>query len=160
ADEEIKVLRREAALAEVDTKTRRVRAIISDERLDRHGTVVLQSGLVRPPDGTLPMLVGHNAAELPIGRWTTFRDRVLKGGIAATEATGVVAADDAHPQAASVWRLLQAGILNSASIGFVARAVREPTVDDRRRYGDGIELVFTESELTEVSLVSVPSNVG
>lgn len=46
------------------------------------------------------------------------------------------------------------------SIGFRPKRVSEPTDDDRKRYGDGVQRIIKEAEWFELSFTAIPCNVS
>ena len=55
----------------------------------------------------------------------------------------------------TVWALVAADVLRGKSIGFLPLELRDPTAEEREK---GARLVISKSLLTELSVVSVPSN--
>lgn len=114
--------------------------VASTQSKDRHGEIVLQEGINIENYMKNPIiLLSHDYWALPIGKATevikTSDKLIIKG---------VFASAEANPVAQQVRKLYEAGILKTVSIGFIAKAWE----------GN----VCTESELLELSFVSVPAN--
>lgn len=117
---------------------RTVRGLASTASVDRHGDVV------EPMGGTwtlpLPLLWGHDHKS-PIG--------VIREATATPEGVRIVAeVVEGVAKADEVWRLIEAGAVDSFSVGFIATK-GEPIPTGTR---------WTAWELIEVSIVAVPSN--
>jgi len=127
-------------------KAEGLRFVMSDETLDRHGDVILASSWqldnFKRTGGIC--LFNHNA-DWPIGNWTDVRveNGALKG-------TLKLAPPGTSTKSDEVARLISAGILKSCSVGFFG-------LEHRPREG-GRGVTFTRAELTECSVVSIPSN--
>lgn len=131
-----------AAKMEGDKK-RTFKVIISTDQVDRHGEVVLQSGIKTDHYMANPVVLwGHNHFEMPIGTCTSMYQE-NRDGKNVTIAEGYFAR---HEKAQACADLYDDGILKTTSIGFIAK----------ERDGN----VITESELLEFSFVSVPANPG
>lgn len=88
-------------------------------------------------------LLNHRWYEVPIGTVTNAEIRPK----------GLWARIRISKTAASVWQLIQEGILKAFSIGFRGRAFQEPDPDKPGSPG-----VWREIELLEISVVNVPAN--
>ncbi|MFA5080294.1 MAG: hypothetical protein WC472_01575 [Candidatus Paceibacterota bacterium] len=120
----------------------RFKIIISTDDEDRQGEIVDQKGLDTSfYEQNSIVLYGHDYKALPIG----LTDKIYKEGNK-TIAEGKFAPESANPFAQQCRRLYDLGMLNTASIGFIAKKM------------EGNRIV--ESELLEWSFVSVPANAG
>lgn len=138
----------------VDPGKREVVSIISTDAIDRDGEVVLPSGLKKKNYAGNPVvLVNHNYESLPIGKslWIkTAGDKVL----AKTYIT------DKTQLGQDVFGLLQDGILNAVSIGFVPSKSGAPTEKEIKARPElaAAKNMIREWELLEYSFVTVPCN--
>lgn len=114
--------------------------IASSEAVDRHGEVIKQDGwdlknyLLNPV-----ILWGHDYWKMPIGKATRIyvEDKKLI-------VEGVWASEKANPEAEQIRNLYLEGMINTVSVGFIAKEYE----------GN----VITKAELLEISLVTVPAN--
>jgi HK97 family phage prohead protease len=123
----------------LDGKTRMVRGYASTNDVDRLGDIVEPTGMIAKLP--VPLLFQHDP-KLVIGAVT---QASIKGNgiwIEASLVTGI-------PQADEVWQLIEAGAIDSFSIGF--RGIRtEPLPTGGLR--------FVTWELFETSIVAIPAN--
>lgn len=133
----------------IDKASGTLEAIFSTEKEDRHGDVVIQDGWDLKNFKKNPVILNsHNygdAAEV-IGKASNVR--VENGKL-----QGVITfAVNENPKAKVIFDLYAGGFLNAFSVGFI---VKKFATDDK-----GITDYYTiaESELLEVSAVSVPAN--
>lgn len=117
---------------------RTIRGLATTNSLDRHGDVVVSKG------GTwklpLPLLWAHDH-QSPIG--------VVREAVATSEGVRITAEIvEGIPKADEVWKLIEAGALDSYSIGFIG-VKGEPIPTGTR---------WDSWELLEISIVAVPSN--
>lgn len=116
-------------------------AIASTETRDRHGDIVKQDGWQLKQFKENPILLFMHDHTKPIGKATkVWVDKT--SGKAKLMFKGVISSATEEARAAK--QLMQEGILNSFSVGFMPLEM------------DGINI--TKSELHEISLVSVPAN--
>jgi len=114
--------------------------IISTQGRDRDGDVVLQDGIDITNYMNNPVvLFGHNYWDLPIGKTIEIIREATQ-----TIAKGVFASAEANPFAQQVRKLYDAGIIKTASIGFIPREYEGNLI--------------TKCELLEWSFVPVPAN--
>ena len=142
-------------IKQIDEESRSLKAVITDNSVDRHNEVVVISG-VKFKD-KLPMLFSHrqpspfseaNPNELPIGYASAFK--VFKNKIEATLTFGSDE-DRINPMSEYVFNQYVFGSMNSFSIGY--RILKEHLGEDGINYLDSIELF-------EVSAVIVPANAN
>lgn len=126
---------------------REVDAIASTDALDAHGQILEQSWILDRYLANPVVLYGHDSFDLPIGKATAVS--VQEGRLVARLQ---FASPEANPRAEQVWQLVQEGILRSVSVAFMPRDVRF-----EKRDGQEV-LVFSNNELTEISVVSIPAN--
>lgn len=129
---------------------RQVRTVCSAESVDRQGDIVVQAGIqlanFQKTGGVV--LWNHDSSE-PVGRALTIA--VVDGKL-----TSLVqfAPEGASPKADSVFQLVKARIVNSASIGF--RPIKSEPIDTRDPWAG---TRYLTCELCEFSFVSVPAQV-
>lgn len=123
----------------VSAGTRKIRGTATTDALDRVGDIVDPAG----GKWILPLsLLWQHKHDHPVG-WVTSVKRSGNGlAIEAEIAAGIGRADE-------VWAMVDAGLVNSFSIGFIGTK-SEPLKGGGRR--------FTEWELIEVSIVTIPAN--
>ena len=127
-------------------KDRLVRFIITTSAPDRERDVVDVNGIDTTAYEANPVvLFGHDYRSLPIGRCVKLQ-RQAKQILATTE----FATADLNPMAEQVYRMVKAGFLKAASIGF---RPLESRYNEVRRGTD-----FLRCELLEWSVVPVPAN--
>ena len=130
----------------------------STNDVDRHGTIINPMGIRTDNYDRNPVFVwGHDAyggngppaLENVLGRVVEYtkNDNAFDIGVRwATEAE--------NPRASMARNMVKGGILNAVSIGFIPNQEKMVTKDV-----DGIDIpVYEETELVEVSLVTVPAN--
>lgn len=140
-----------SSLLGVDEATASARFVISTQRQDRDGDVVISTGVQLENFRKNPVvLYGHGQdpvyGTLPIGKVTAID--VRKNHIEAT-----LQFDVADPRAMTVFRKIADGYLNATSIGFMPLAGEELSSE---YWYPGVR--FDSWELLEVSVVPTPAN--
>ena len=131
--------------------------IASDESVDRHNDVILQSGwnLVNFMKNPV-FLQGHWSFDLPIGRVINATvDQVNKQLIITVQFSKT------YSYSQTIFNLYKEKIMNSVSVGF--RPTKWKWKDETPEgewMWDPADRVFVEQELLEVSAVSIPANVN
>jgi len=133
---------RSKALGDIDSG---VDFIMSSGSVDRMGEVILPSAWDLKSFKNNPIALYQHDPDEPIGRWENVK--VVKNQLVGTL---VMADEDTSDDINAIRALLSQGILKAVSVGFMARAYREDEKTD--------SLVFTDVELLEASLVSIPAN--
>lgn len=140
------------------------RFVISDERVNRYGDVVLQSGWRMGDFARNPVALwqhGMDAAQgnEPIGAWS---DVSIQMGASPRLVGTLRYASDASPFAARLEKLTAGGYLRAVSPTFMASGARKPKDDDERaRYGLGqYGVLIEQADLWEVSVVAVGAQPG
>lgn len=131
-----------------DPERRRIRFIASTEAVDRSGDVVVQDGIELSAYRNNPVVLWNHDHETPIARASTIgleNGRLV--GAADFPPAGVSADSD------RVYGLIKAGILNALSIG--AGVVKSEPLDRSKPWAGKR---YTQLELKELSIVSVPAN--
>lgn len=139
-----------AVTTEVNDETRRVRVVCSTEAVDRYGDVVVQAGLDLTHFRALKTVLWNHDQDEPIARCIEID---LVGDH--IEALVEFPAAGVNPKSDQIYGLIKAGIINAVSIGFGVKAAT-PIDKARPKAGATIE----QSELWELSFVSVPANPG
>jgi hypothetical protein len=138
---------------------------ITTESPDRQGEVVLAKGMNDSQFAGNPIVtLGHAYWLPPVGR-SLWRKRVKDGSLRGIKAkTQYPARPDTWP-ASEVWppdqalALVQAGLLQGKSIGFLPTKVHVPDEDEIKRNGwDNVSLVIDEWLLLEYACVFLPAN--
>ena len=124
-------------------------AVISTAALDRDREVVIPSGLVRKQYAGLVVHLNHEVSQ-PIGKSLWVR-----------EASGRVLAkhrfSDATQLSRECFALVQDGVLDHYSVGFIPHEAGVPTPAEKELYG-AAKKIYRSWELIEYSLVGVPAN--
>lgn len=149
----------------VEGEARTRRYVFSDERVDRHGDVILAKGWdvedFAAAEG--PILWGHNHGAPPIGK-SKRPTRKTVDGVRSLVGDVTFAPADVNPDADMIWRLAEAGFIKTGSVGFKPTSARfgeDLTEKEREKYGLGKWGVLYEGQqLLEFSIVSVPANPG
>lgn len=116
------------------------RFLASTSSIDRQGDSVDQAGWELENFKSNPVILwAHRYDELPLGKVISV-ETTVRG----LEIEMVFAEESANPKAAQVKQLVDDGILNAVSVGFIPK----------ERKGN----IITRSELLEVSIVPVPAN--
>ena len=123
-----------------------IRAVISNEEVDRDNEVVVQSGIDTTNFLRNPVVLNkHNPFQDPIGKVIKL-ERVGTR----TEATIQFTDENTNPEGYRIYKLYAGGYLNAFSIGF-------KTIKDEYR---GNVRYITQSELIELSSVSIGANAN
>jgi hypothetical protein len=143
---------------------------ITTESVDRTGEVVLARGMNDRQFAANPIVtLGHAYGLPPVGRslWRKrVKDGAPPGGITGIKAkTQYPARPESWPANESwlpdkVFALVQAGLLQGKSIGFLPTKVHVPDGEERERNGwdEGVRLVIDEWLLLEYACVFLPAN--
>lgn len=139
--------------------------VFSDERVDRQGDIILQRGWntdnFKRASG--PILWGHNSSAPPIGTGGKLALKTIDG-MRSLIGDVTIADDEVNPEAGLIWRMVEAGIIKTGSVGFSPEAQRwgdEITQKERDSLGLGQwSVIYERQELLEFSLVSLPANPG
>jgi hypothetical protein len=138
---------------------------ISTESVDRAGEVVVARGMNDGQFQHNPLVtLGHAYHLPPVGR-SLWRKRVKDGSLAGIKAkTHYPARPDSWPAADpwppdKVFALVQAGMLQGKSIGFLPTRVHVPDDQEVQRHGwQNVGLVIDEWLLLEYACVFLPAN--
>lgn len=144
------------------TKENTLPWVFSDEKPDRAGDIILQSGWQLANYKRNPVVLwGHangidSEADIPIGRATNVR---VDGGKLVGEIEFAV---NESERAARIYRLASAGYIKAGSVGFRPLKVNHIAEEsERNKLGLGRwGVVFEKQELLEFSLCAVPCNPG
>lgn len=132
-----------------DSEQRIITAIANSGVLDRTGEIVSIPGITYDPKN-LPALLWQHKHDQPLGRILSL-SKTAKGLEMVAQIAKYETQSELKQLSDSVWESVKQGVIKSCSIGF------RPT--DYEKNQDGA-LVWTSSELLEVSLVSVPAERG
>jgi HK97 family phage prohead protease len=123
---------------------RQIRVIASDATPDRMGDILEPAGCQLDKFRRNPIMLAQHDPNQPIGVWPSIE---VKNG--RLEALGEFAPEGVSELADEYCALAKSGVINAVSVGFISLA-REPLREGGWR--------FTQWELIELSLVSVPAN--
>jgi HK97 family phage prohead protease len=151
-----KFLKTYDASLEVNEGKREVVAYISTNAIDRDGEVVQPKGLKKKNYANNPIvMVNHDYRSLPIGKalW-------VKANEDGSKLIAKSYISDKTELARDVFGLLQDGVLNAFSIGFVSLRNSAPTTQEKNARPElaNARLIHREWELLEYSVVGIPAN--
>jgi HK97 family phage prohead protease len=127
---------------------RQIATVTSTENMDRHGEIVVQSGIQLAAFRRSPTVLWNHDSDQPIAKALTIG---LEGGKLASL---VQFPDEGiSDKSDEVYGLIKAGIVNSTSIGFMP--IESEPLNPRDPYGPQR---YKRVELVEFSFVSVASN--
>lgn len=138
-----------------------VRFVASDETPDRVGDVIEVAGWNLTNYKRNPVVLwGHDSNDRPpIGRAVNVHRGVGPSGKPALLASIEFAPKEANPFAETVYQLTKGGYLNAVSVGFMPRATKELTPEERQSLGmPNYGMFYSQADLLEISVVSVPAN--
>lgn len=141
--------------------SRTLRFIASDETPDRMGDIIQVSGWNLSSYKKNPVVLwGHDTSSVPpIGRAVNVRRGRKANGQPALYANIEFAPEEAHPFAETVYQLAKRGYLNAVSVGFLPRKTKDLSDQERSRLGmPPYGQMYSEADLMEISVVSVPAN--
>lgn len=123
--------------------------VLSDESVDRMGDIIMSDGWDVQAFSRNPIALFNHNSSFPIGRWKNLRteNKMLRAHLE-------LAPEGTSARIDEIRKLVDAGILRAASVGFRPVEVR-PRIGDK---GLSIGDIFIKSELIETSLVSIPAN--
>jgi len=153
-----------ARAPKASAKPRTKSYVFSDETVDRMGDVILVGGWDLGNYKQNPVILwGHNAGAPPIGTASRVKTARIDGKRALVGDVSFVE-EEVNPHAETIWRLAEAGVLRTVSVGFKpieASWGDDVTEKERTKYGVGkYGVLYRRSELLETSIVSVPANPG
>lgn len=133
----------------IDAETRRVDVVVSTGDVARDDMIIEMAGWQLDNYRRNPVvLFAHNDAALPIAR--AVDTRIENDALVQTHEFAQ------HAQADTVWQLVRDGYMSATSVRWLPKAW-----EWRKQAGKSMEtLVFTASELLEVSWVTVPADPG
>jgi HK97 family phage prohead protease len=142
----------------VNEDRRTISYLVSDETPDRMGDVIRVKGWDLSNYKANPVILwAHDGKNVPpIGRGHNVRRRFGPNRLTADIE---FAPSEAHEFAETIYQLAKRGFIKATSVGFMPKGVEQ--VDEEQRAALGIGpygQVFSESELMEISVVSVPAN--
>ena len=141
---------------------------------NRHGNIVQIAdgengrGLILDHYRTNPVVLFDHGLNmtLPIGT-SEGPDGKLSVRLTKNRATARAYFSQSLPEAATIYALIDEGILRTASVQFLPKRARKLSVKQRQDLGedevslvDGIGLDYTESDLLEWAVVSIPADPG
>ena len=137
----------------------------SDERVDRHGDIVLQNWVFDTFKDNPVMLYSHEWDSPPIGsviKWDVVRRRAEDYQGPSLQLLPIFAMADEYQWADTIYRLAKARIIRTGSVGFFTENVIQVTdAEERKSLGLGPEgMVFDKNVLVEWTVAPVPANTG
>jgi HK97 family phage prohead protease len=130
----------------VSEETKGLEFILSDATPDRYDDIIMTDGWELANFKKNPIALFAHSGSFPIGKWKNVRieENALRG-------TLDLAPEGTSDRIDEIRKLVDSDILRAVSVGFTPIKYEE-------RKGDTYGLVYTEQELVECSLVSVPAN--
>lgn len=143
---------RQAEIRAINQEERTAEFIISNESIDRHGTVFKMDGwdlstYERNPIVSYNHNAGNDNPDMIIGLSEVYKD--------GNNLIGRVTFEDDNEVAEKVWKKVNKGLLKMASVGAVVHDYRYGNAKEGEDSGT---IYFTRQELLEWSVVSVGSN--
>jgi HK97 family phage major capsid protein len=135
-------------LKAVDRATRTIRGVAGQPEPDRHGDIFRPLGATFT--NPIPLLLHHNTRQ-PVG-WVTFDPPTAAGITFTATLPDIPDAGELQTRVDGAWQELEAGLLWGCSFGF------QPTKPPRILPTGGLE--FTDTEIQETSLVTIPAQRG
>ena len=137
----------------------------SDERVDRHGDIVLQNWDFKQFMNNPVMLYSHNWDSVPIGsviKWEVMKRRTEDYEGRSLQLLPVFATKDEYDYADTIYRLAKARIIRTGSVGFFTRnVINVADMDERKALGLGPQgMVFDDNLLVEWTVAPIPANTG
>lgn len=142
----------------VNEDHRTISYLVSDETPDRMGDVIRVKGWDLSNYKSNPVILwAHDGKTVPpIGRAHNVRRRFGPNRLTADIE---FAPAEAHEFAETIYQLAKRGFIKATSVGFMPKGVEQLGEEERQALGVGpYGQVFSESELMEISVVSVPAN--
>jgi phage head maturation protease len=142
----------------VNEERRTISYLVSDETPDRMGDVIRVKGWDLSNYKKNPVILwAHDGKNVPpIGRAHNVRRRFGPNRLTADIE---FAPAEAHEFAETIYQLAARGFIKATSVGFMPKGVESIDEEARQALGVGpYGQVFSESELMEISIVSVPAN--
>ncbi|PHR91976.1 MAG: hypothetical protein COA69_09430 [Robiginitomaculum sp.] len=139
--------------------------IASDERVDRHGDIVVQNWKFHNFEKNPIVPYGHDWDMPPVGnciKWGVHDYTAKDYSGPGLHLLNLFATKEIWPWADTVFRLVKSGFLKSSSVGFYPGVIIDvKDTDERAALGLGkYGYLLDENELIEHSVVSVPANAG
>ena len=120
--------------------------VVSTPEVDRYGTIIVPSGIDYQAYLNNPIVLAqHDSDQWPIGRCLGF---AMNGEN--LEAT--IQIECITEEGKKLNKLINAGFVKAVSVGIIPKEYEEQTIDGQK------VTVYTQSELVEFSVVSVPAN--
>lgn len=120
--------------------------VVSTPEVDRYGTIIVPSGIDYTAYLNNPIVLAqHDSDKWPIGRCLGF---AMNGEN--LEAT--IQIECITEEGKKLNKLINAGFVKAVSVGIIPKEYEEQTIDGQK------VTVYTQSELVEFSVVSVPAN--
>lgn len=133
------------------------RATITTTNKDRHGDIVVTSGIDIDPFMTTRTVMYQHGRDVVFGSLPIGNATEVKRHRSSLEATWKWATEAQNPKAQLVKEQWRSNFINATSIGFLIREA-EPIDDEENKNSWFPALKITKSELVEFSVVNVPSN--
>lgn len=156
-----------AQVDQINDKLKVVPFIVTTINEDRDGDVVIPRGIETKNYATNPVVFfGHQEWVVPIGTARNPRTKQLAWKTSDVDARSVVYFDAPDPDAMFIYGKVQRGMLSATSIAFVPiEAYKRDEYEKAHRGSDRDSMMpmgwmFKRVDLTEFSIVGVPSNAG
>ena len=141
----------------VGDEDRTVLAKISTMSVDRDGEVLIPQGCDATDFTKSPTVFYNHDYSLPVGRCEGIR-RSDDAIHAKTRFADRPAGHEGQWLPDSVFALLQQGVVNGFSVGFLPVEGRNPSKKDRQQFGPQVRHVYSKWKLLEYSVAPLPAN--
>lgn len=125
-------------------------ARITTDSIDRDGEVLLPSGLDAKDYLKNPVVFWNHNYDVPIGRASELKQHDDHWTATATLSS--------NEEGEKIHKLIQEGIVNGVSVGFLPTEHRNPSDKDKQKFGESVTRVYSKWRLLEFSVTPLPCN--
>tara|TARA_R110000868_G_scaffold138820_1_gene353269 strand:+ start:666 stop:1358 length:693 start_codon:yes stop_codon:yes gene_type:complete len=145
--------------AKISVTAKGFTAIVSAESIDRDGEVLIPQGCNALEFLKNPTLFWNHDYSKPIGRCIKLKrvgSTIVGEFVFAVRPNGYEG--DFFPEVAS--SLVAQGVVNAVSVGYFANAsgTRKANIQDKKKYGNGVNTIYSRWKLFEISLAPLQAN--
>ena len=156
-DSPIGIVHLVASVKKLDPEKRQFEATITSERLDRDNEVLIAEGMDPSDFLKNPVIFWNHDYAKPVGKALDVNKRTMR-----VTSKAQIAQRPADHQGEFfpdyVWALVDQDIIKGVSVGFIPSEWRDPTENDRRKFGD-VRTIHSKWKLLEWSLAPLQCNV-
>ena len=140
------------------TTNKTYRFIVSTDAPDRDGDIIKQDGWDLTDFNNNPVALLQHKQDQPVGKWSNFQTRQKANGTGFESVADLTLAPPVSDILKYANALVEAGILNSTSVGFRTSAAHAEQRKDAKTGRPIKGKLIKKAKLHEISLVSVPAN--